>query len=347
MNKFAQQYEIRLALYKDIENIMDFIHKYWKKDHILMKDRRLFEYEFLEGKQVNIIIAINRKTCSIEGLFGFLPCSHTSDIEKYDVWRSLWKVNDTQDNMPLLGIELAKRVYALTGCRMHIGNGANPKTTIPLRKIFFHDKTGKMKQYYCLNPSVNAYQICRVLNPRRSRYKVAEYLEGVLEIPTMEKFNEVFDAGSFDVYPYKDNWYVGKRFYSHPYYLYKVFGLKERQEVVAVVICREIEVKGVKILRIVDYIGNHAAFAETGQFWRQQMEEKGYEYIDFYEFGMDDKVLEDAGFVYRSDKDKNVIPNYFEPFLQENIDIWVHYKYVGTTFFKADCDQDRPNIVRK
>lgn len=86
MNKFDEQYEIRLALYKDIENIMDFIHKYWKKDHILMKDRRLFEYEFLEGKQVNIIIAINRKTCSIEGLFGFLPCSHTSDIEKYDVW---------------------------------------------------------------------------------------------------------------------------------------------------------------------------------------------------------------------------------------------------------------------
>ena len=56
MNKFDEQYEIRLALYKDIENIMDFIHKYWKKDHILMKDRRLFEYEFLEGKQVNIII---------------------------------------------------------------------------------------------------------------------------------------------------------------------------------------------------------------------------------------------------------------------------------------------------
>ena len=48
MNKFDEQYEIRLALYKDIENIMDFIHKYWKKDHILMKDRRLFEYEFLE-----------------------------------------------------------------------------------------------------------------------------------------------------------------------------------------------------------------------------------------------------------------------------------------------------------
>lgn len=347
MTKFDERYDIRLGKKEDIACIMCFIDRYWKKDHILAKDKKLFEYEFLNGELVNMILAIERNTGEIEGIFGFLYCSNGEDEKKIDLWGSLWKVVEEHNNEALLGIELAKRVYELTGCRMHIGSGANPETTIPLRRIFFQDKTGKMKQYYCLNSNIQEFQICKIEKRKVLPYAETLNLAEIVPLPDFDCFQTCFSMEKQKGYPYKDYWYIEKRFYKHPYYTYQIYGLKIKNEITAVVICREVEVQGNKALRIIDYIGDFNIFAETGFFWKKKMEECGYEYIDFFEFGLDDNILENAGFVCRENSDKNIIPNYFEPFLQENIDIWVHYKLDGTTFFKGDCDQDRPNLIRK
>ena len=48
MNKYDERYEIRLANQNDIDSIMEFIDKHWKKDHILSKDKELFKYEYLD-----------------------------------------------------------------------------------------------------------------------------------------------------------------------------------------------------------------------------------------------------------------------------------------------------------
>ena len=45
------------------------------------------------------------------------------------------------------------------------------------------------------------------------------------------------------------------------------------------------------------------------------------EYIDFYNFGIEDTTLHNAGFSKKTNSDKIVIPNYFEPFEMKNIDI--------------------------
>ena len=50
-----------------------------------------------------------------------------------------------------------------------------------------------------------------------------------------------------------------------------------------------------------------------------------------------------AGFSERTEDDTNIIPNYFSPFVAENIDIYVRSPYENTLFMKADGDQDRPN----
>ena len=49
--------------------------------------------------------------------------------------------------------------------------------------------------------------------------------------------------------------------------------------------------------------------------------------------------------VEKTDDDMNIIPDYFSPFEQKNIDIWVDSSNRIDTccFFKADGDQDRPN----
>ena len=346
MNKFDERYEIRLASYEDIADIMAFIDEHWKKGHILAKDRGLFEYEFLNGRTVNMVLAIDKERKLIEGLFGFIYCSCPNEKRKPDIWGSLWKINEKHKNEPFLGVELIKRLYGLIEFRMHIGSGANPKTTIPLRKRIFGDKVGRMKQYYCLNPLVKEYHICKIAEANYLTCKEPQNLHRVVGFTNIEELKAAFHVEALDTYPFKDNWYIGKRYYNHPYYKYQVWGLEEKQGVTAVVVCRVVKVEEVKVLRIVDYIGKHEIFSETGEFWKKQMELGGYEYIDFYEFGMEEHILCEAGFACRTDGDVNVIPNYFEPFLQENVDIWVHYQREGTNFFKADSDQDRPNLLR-
>ena len=46
------------------------------------------------------------------------------------------------------------------------------------------------------------------------------------------------------------------------------------------------------------------------------------------------------------DTDRPIIPNYFEPFVRQNVKFAISYKarfpYVA---FKGDADQDRPNVL--
>ena len=50
-----------------------------------------------------------------------------------------------------------------------------------------------------------------------------------------------------------------------------------------------------------------------------------------------------GGFSLLKEHDENIIPDYFSPFEQRNIDILCDYPNVDVRICKADGDQDRPN----
>lgn len=348
MNKFDERYEIRLANASDIDEIMQFIDKYWSKGHIISQDKELFEYEYCEGNNVNFILAIDKKTSLIEGIFGFIRTSHTNDHEKKHIWGSMWKVNETHDNIPFLGIELAKRVYNLANCHYHIGNGANPNTTIPLRRLFFRDRVGKMKQYYQLNFDTDCYKIARIKKKTEPIKTHSKDEINIHEYHTIADLKNEFDVEGVNTIPFKDNWYINKRYFCHPYYKYKVYGLADVSgKIGAIMVGRVVQHNDASVFRIVDYIGNQSLFAGLRQHFAAMIKRERFEYIDFFAFGFDEQAILKAGFKLRDEDDLNIIPNYFEPFLQKNIDVWVHYKESGTTFFKADGDQDRPNQIKE
>ena len=112
MNRFDEQYDIRLARADETAEIMDFLDKHWKKGHILSVNKELFNYEFLDKDEatLHIIIAKNKVNHKICGMCGFLPCSDTEDVSKRDIWGSIWKVVDEVGILPFLGIELIKRL---------------------------------------------------------------------------------------------------------------------------------------------------------------------------------------------------------------------------------------------
>ena len=79
------------------------------------------------------------------------------------------------------------------------------------------------------------------------------------------------------------------------------------------------------------------------------LEEYEAEYLDLYSHGVPLKILKQAGFINREKVEGLVIPNYFEPFEQKNIDLRFAYKtdqsLPPVRLFKADGDQDRPQFL--
>lgn len=342
MNKFDDRYEIRLANYTDIDAIMNFIGTVWKKDHILSRDREYFEYEFADEDHVNFIIAVSRETEEIEAILGFLKSSR--DVRRKDIWGSFWKVNDAHDNDKMLGIELERRVKDLTDCRYHNGIGINPHTAVPLVRLFLGNTVKKMNHYYMLNPSLAEYKVA-IINADTPH--VAGLQEGY--IYRISDFSEIREQFEFDPHqiPYKDGWYVEKKFFCNPKREYQVYGIKNNgtdHVLKAFFVTRECEANGSRILRILDYYGDREAFAGIGRNIEELMIRNAYEYVDFYNYGFEDAYLKQAGFVRRNEEDANIIPNYFEPLVRENVDIWIHYEIDGTLFYKADGDQDRANM---
>jgi len=337
-NTYDEKYEIRLAKSDDIPAIMEFIGKNWNLSHIMAVNRDFFEYEFLEEDGgVNFILAVDRAKGTIEGLEGFLKASH--DKEHLDVWGSIWKV--LPGNMAFLGVELVKRWISAINCRNDIGVGDNPNTAIPILRRMLKRYIGKMKHYYMLADRED-FKIARI--DHYPPKKICGSAARVIKFDSFDGLKERFEFEKYkDCVPYKDAWYIEHRFFKHPIYHYDVYGIELDEKIGAVFVLRNQECQGHVAVRFVDYIGEQRLFAELGAFFRELLKTDDFEYVDFYCGGFLENPILCAGFTPIEENDTNIIPNYFAPFLQENIDIWVDSASDKTVFTKADADQDRPN----
>ena len=226
-NEYDKRYDIRTANVNDIENIMSFIGKYWRKGHILAVNRSFFEYEFCDGERVNFVVAVDRNTGEIECLQGFLPCSKTTDSTRRDCWGSIWKNNETHDNMDLLGVETNSRLKQLVDARMVLGCGLNPKTSLWIIEKFYHCKVGKMKQYYLMGDR-QEYKIANVVEkPHITQMFKCPPKIHIYQYKDMAECRSHFNIDAVDALPYKDSWYFEKRYYKHPIYNYMVYGVEE------------------------------------------------------------------------------------------------------------------------
>lgn len=333
------QHTIRFATLSDVDAIMNFINLHWKKEHILATNKDFFLYEYADDEKLNFVVATDNFSNEIVGLCGFIK--NTKELSNSDIWGALWKVIKTSN--PMLGINILEFLNEKSGCKSFSSSGISKKT-IPIYD-FLRYKTGKLNQYYKLNNKDNFH--IAVVNEKiiLAFNKNCNYTLQPLDNFQVVKhiLNEIDNK---TVFPYKDNWYIEKRYFNHPIYKYQVFGIKNEQTN-SIVVAREIQQNGAKILRIVDFIGNTADISCIGQELQNLMDKNDYEYIDFYCSGIENKILNDAGFKLKDDTDLNCIPNYFEPFIQENVTIY----YFTTNeaifpIFKADGDQDRPSNSR-
>ena len=337
MNKFDEYCEFYVASLGETDEIMDFIRTYWNPKHILANDKDFFLYEFQNGENVNFCLARNKISREIEAIMGFYPYSKNMLPGKGDFSGGILKVNPNS-KIPMLGMELPRRMFQIFQQRVYIGNGANPVTALPLELKYLKHSGGKLKQFYMLLDR-DRYTIAKIANFPVS-HKYSEIQKELHKYADAEEMYYKFDDNNFqNRLPYKDRWYVEKRYFKHPIYKYQMWGIEDK----TVLVGREIVYNGSKVLRIVDILGTVDELQYVGKALKQLQTENAYEYIDLYEHGIPDEVLCKAGFVERIENDENIIPNYFEPYECRNVDIYYHTDNEAVVIFKADGDQDRPN----
>ncbi len=341
MNKYDELCEFRMATIDDVELIMRFIYTYWSENHILALDKEFFLYEFAHENRINYFLAFHKKSQELEAIVGFYQYSKEMIPYQTDYSGSIWKVRDCCD-IPMLGVELLRRLLQAIQPRVYVGNGSNPITAVPLQKKILGDIAGKHKHYYRLSDR-NTYNIA-VVNHKKILPIISDIQYPFIKYNTISEMYKNFNEEKFKLRkPYKDFWYINKRYFNHPIYSYKLLGIQKETITDTVLVCRSIEQNNSKVLRIVDILGDCEQIAYIGSALQKLLEEEEYEYIDIYERGISSDILEAAGLLERTEEDQNIIPNYFEPFVQKNVDIYYHIKYDDVYIFKADGDQDRPN----
>lgn len=67
----------RLGTIEDVERVQEFIKKEWNPEHILVKSRKLFNYEYAVGNRINVALAINKETKRLTVFLHFISLLKT------------------------------------------------------------------------------------------------------------------------------------------------------------------------------------------------------------------------------------------------------------------------------
>lgn len=339
-------YDVRFCFEAEADDLVSFLNKYWKQNHIFVLSRELLNWQHYDktNKRYNFVIAKLRESGEIHSILGFVPTyQFDSNIKNVEIWPCIWK---SRDDVHVKGLGVSLYYY--------LKNNIPNIETISILGIseialsiykHWNFSTGKIKQYYILNESISDFQLVK-----NEAIDINKYLNSNVSIGEIQESELLESCKALNGYinRYKSINYYINRFCKHPLYKYQIYLVKELNEPKLILFTRECIHNGNRCLRIVDFIGN---FDNLGNIYYQLQDIlriNKYEYVDFINVGLNPKIVKGLGF--RDIDDTNIIiPNYYEPFLLENVKLDYAYKTIlnepNCVFVKADADQDRPNLL--
>jgi GNAT superfamily N-acetyltransferase len=341
-------YEIKICHRDELPLLLDFIEEHWRANHPLVVNRELMDWQHYNPltNSYNFIIAYHRQSGQVHGMLGFIPTSQFDhDIEQVDIWLAIWKVREELQGTGV-GLEMLRYLEKELKPRSVSGFGLSRQVIPIYRHLGF--TVGQLNHYYLLNRDRSVFELVgnfdgqwqhqRTVTAERSfiHYGLAAFLEAE---PQLEQLLH-------PSLPAKSLHYLRRRYLEHPAYRYHLYGLQSGDAVRGIIVLRQADHAGSSALRWVDYYGDISALAGTASEFQRLLLEYDAEYIDFYNLGLEPEQLAVAGFLQRTPASGIVIPNYFEPFEQRNIELDYTCKAPDVNRFsmcRGDADQDRPN----
>ena len=350
MNEDLGNYNIYICKESELLELQKFIKDHWKKDHILVRNRKLMDWQHLDraNKSYNFVIARSKETNSIDGILGFIPTSHfDKSINTCNIFLAVWKIKDGI-KVTGLGLFLLQFLKETKQPRSITGYGF-PKLLIPLYKLFGH-KVKKLNHYYIVNDRKKNFGLIGNFN---NLYYSNDYVAD--ENKKLKKFektsflnnDKVLSKFSPDTgIPTKSFTYYYNRYFAHPIYKYHIYGIVKKEEILGFLVFRLVSHQSNNALRIVDYFGYKNGITGINKELQKLLYYYDAEYIDFYNLGFNVQTVISSGFINRDCSTKVIIPNYFEPFEKKNITLRLGYQCDEKfNYFvcKGDGDQDRPS----
>ena len=334
-------YEIRLCRYDELNLLQDFLSKHWNKNHVFTYSTKLLEWQHanLEENIINFVVAYNKDSKKFDAILGFIPTKqYDINIDNKDIWLAIWKV---KEEFASTGIGLQLLIFLNSKYKASsIGVLGISEDAMKIYKAFRY-KTGTLKHFYIKNDSLSHYNIATFNNANKVNDNTNLNIS-IKQITDKEFLNANI---TYQYIPNKTKNYFINRYYTNEFYNYIFYALVENNLTIGVFIAREIIVDAAKCLRIIDWIGNYSKDLYSN--FQKLLKENNIEYVDFLcKVPNEDEIIK-MGFLEK-DLDNEVIPNYFEPFLKENVSIEFAYKTKENNYaiFKADSDQDRPNKIQ-
>lgn len=326
---------VRRAVYEDIPGIMQFMDEHWKPGNILAKNRDFFEWQFVDGDKLNMFIGVDEETSKIYGMIGAVVYNKS---ENPDISTCTWQV--IKSSHPMLGIELSEYMDKQLNWRFNFGAGLSKKA-VKINKLMGRVVI-EMDHYYRLADRED-YQIAKVMD---KRIPVVEENGYSLErIDSAEEMKKIISAEALAAQILsKDYTYIEKRYFGHPVFHYDIWKIvDESGDSQSVLITRDESVQDRKVCEIIDHYGDREDLGKISPALDRLMKEREYEFVDVYSYGIPVQIYEQGGFVRCDETSVNIIPNYFHPFVQENISLkLVDPMLEAARIFRGDGDQDRP-----
>lgn len=327
---------IRRAEHKDIPGIMRFMDEHWKPGNILARNRDFFEWQFVDdNNKLNMFIGIDEKCHKIYGIIGAIVYSKS---EQPDISGCTWQV--IKSDNPGLGLELGSYMEKQLNCRYNRGTELSDKA-VRIQKLLGHH-VGTMDHYYRLADR-DSYKIARIKNKIIPQAEETGYsLELIHSVEEMKQI--IPERQLTERLLRKDYSYIGKRYFGHPIYHYDIWKIVDSEGFSSsVLITRDETMEDSTVCEIIDFYGQAEDLRKITKALDALMAERDYEFVDIYSFGVPTEIYEQAGFCRCNKACENIIPNYFHPFVQENITLrLIDEPLENLRLFRGDGDQDRP-----
>lgn len=340
--------EIRKAKDSDIEHIMEFIGIHWRKGHILSENKPFMEWQHKSNEGFNFIVAVSNGL--IVAVLGYINNQrYDQNCDLKTIWLALWKVKKDL-KISGLGLKLIKILEVEEQPDILASNGTLSSQWPIYRLLRF--KVFSLKCFYLAN-SLVPKKIMGSFEIESENIVVSDSIAHSSALSQLDS-NDLKTL-QWDAYTdlneiVKTPYYFDQRYLKHPVYDYRVYKITGATHFDSLIATRIVEYEDAKVLRIIDFSGDVNSLVGLGTFITQILENDGLEYCDFWQHGIDDKILEDSGFTLLRDDSGVIIPNFFEPFVKETGEIHAVFKSQLSGNYiicKGDGDQDRPSRLQE
>ena len=336
-------YKVNQLNKKNINNFFNLLKKYNSK-HQFLRDKPFFKWQYLNKNNYNGYIFSKGKSFSAFQLY--IPYNN------YDL--SLSKKDIFLTNFYSLGVHLAAGYVVFKKILKNLlPNFIGSSGIWSKNLIKYHQKlgfrTGNMNHFVMVSPFRKIFKIMIKKNKKKNIKKISlKFKKDYLDYKIINKKN-IFKFShkiKFDFVPFKSIEYINNRYLKHPVFNYKVFSFSKKKNLIkSIIVFRVLKYKSSSIIKIVEFFGENKYFADYKKLFLFLLKKHKSEYISFYNFGIEKKIIKKSGFSLIN-KNIEVYPSLFNPLIKRNVVL--NYAYINSysktvRLFLGDGDRDRPN----